>query len=157
MSLHHHRGAVADENSVNWTLRQETGKRVVVTRHHRKRPPLGFCAQKVHVAHGSPRRGRGRVEGGRLLRLKGERLRILRIAEGIPYPRLVHNIFLFVRPMQLPARPSAGRRTNSARAGGVSVFSRSRFSADPSRRTPHGEEPCSLPGSVDSGGSKLPQ
>src|SRR6266851_4964830 len=102
MSLHHHRGAVADENSVNWTLRQETGKRVVVTRHHRKRPPLGFCAQKVHVAHGSPRRGRGRVEGGRLLRLKGERLRILRIAEGIPYPRLVHNIFRFVRPMQLP-------------------------------------------------------
>src|SRR6266851_4716728 len=84
MSLHHHRGAVADENSVNWTLRQETGKRVVVTRHHRKRPPLGFCAQKVHVAHGSPRRGRGRVEGGRLLRLKGERLRILWIAEGYP-------------------------------------------------------------------------
>src|SRR5712691_811360 len=60
MSLHHHRGAVADENSVKWTLRQETGKRVVVTRHHRKLAPLGFCAEKVHVAHGSPRRGRGR-------------------------------------------------------------------------------------------------
>src|SRR5882672_4557956 len=84
MSLHHHRGAVADENSVNWTLRQETGKRVVVTRHHRKLAPLGFCAQKVHVAHGSPRRGRGRVEGGRLLRLKGARLRILRIVERYP-------------------------------------------------------------------------
>src|SRR6266704_1651378 len=58
MSLHHHRGAVADENSVNWTLRQETGKRVVVTRHHRKLAALGFCAEKVHVVHGSPRRGR---------------------------------------------------------------------------------------------------
>src|SRR5260370_36043388 len=100
--MHQHRGAVADENSVNWTPRQEPSTRVVVTRHHRKRPPLGFWAQKVHVAHGSPHRGRGRVEGGRLLRLKGERLRILRIAEGIPYPRLVHNIFRFVRPMQLP-------------------------------------------------------
>ena len=157
MSLHHHRGAVADENSVNWTLRQETGKRVVVTRNHRKLAPLGFCAKKVHAAHSLPRRGRGRVEGGRLLRLEGERLRILRITEGIPYPRLVHNIFRFVRPMQLPARPSAGHRPNSARAGGVSVFFQNRSSANPSRRTPHGEEPCSLPGSVDSGESKHPQ
>src|SRR5712671_6608160 len=75
MSMHHHRGAVADENSVNWTLRQETGQRVVVTRHHRKLAPLGFCAEKVHVAHGSAHRGSGGVENGRLLRLKGERLR----------------------------------------------------------------------------------
>src|SRR5258708_21442143 len=62
MSLHHHRGAVADENSVNWTLRQETGKRVVVTRHHRKLAPLGFCAEKIHVAHGSPHRGKGQLK-----------------------------------------------------------------------------------------------
>src|SRR5260370_3538708 len=61
--LHHHRGAVADENSVNWTLRQETGKRVVVTRHHRKLAPLGFCAEKVHVAHGSPHRSEERRVG----------------------------------------------------------------------------------------------
>src|SRR5260370_42346343 len=93
MSLHHHRGAVADENSVNWTPRQETGKRVVVTRNHRKLAPLGFCSEKIHVAHGLPHRGRGGVESGRLLRLKGERLRITRIAEAIPYPRLAHNVF----------------------------------------------------------------
>jgi Transposase IS66 family len=59
--------------------------------------------------------------------------------------------------MQLLARPSAGCRPNSARAEDVSVFFQSRFSANPSRRTPHGEEPCSLLGSVDSGGSKHPQ
>src|ERR1700722_14268302 len=52
MSMHHHRGAVANEDSVNWTLREETGKRVVVTRNHRKLAPLGFCAEKVHAAHG---------------------------------------------------------------------------------------------------------
>jgi hypothetical protein len=59
--------------------------------------------------------------------------------------------------IQLLARPSAGCRPNSVRAEGVSVFFQSRPSANPSRRTPHGEEPCSLPGSVDSGASKHPQ
>ena len=152
--MHHHRGAVTDENSVDWTLRQETGKRVVVTRHHRNLAPLGFCAEKVHVAHGSPHCGKGRVESGRLLRLQGERLRIIRIAAGIPYPRLVYKYIRFGRPTQLPARSSAGHRPHSVRAGGVSVFFRNRSSANPSRRTPHGEEPCSLPDSADSGGSK---
>jgi hypothetical protein len=100
--------------------------------------------------------GEGELKAAGWFRLKGERLRILRIAEGIP-THGPFTIYFFVRPMQLPARPSFGHRPNSARAGGVSVFSRSRFSANPSRRTPHGEEPCSLPGSVDSGGSKHPQ
>src|SRR5262245_4137968 len=51
MAVHHHGGAVANQNAVHRTLCQDAGERVVIARHHRKLAAFGFCAGYIFAAH----------------------------------------------------------------------------------------------------------
>jgi hypothetical protein len=85
MAMHDHAGAVANQDSVDCSFREQTSEGVVVACGHGELAALVLSAKKMRCAHGSPRKTKaGRESCGRKKRIVQHRLGTCQEIDQVP-------------------------------------------------------------------------